>query len=461
VSRIGQIGGAVARYRRRRRLQAFEREAHQVHELLKLMHADPSRDFAGHRQRKLRAILKYAAAHCPYYRRLFPAHGVAPSDLDTFTRIPLTDKAAIRDHLAEMVSDELDGLDKYRMNTGGSTGEPLEFPVHALAGKIDWVHQEFRHTVFYGWQPGERIAAFCGVTVPDERRRAGVYWVERSPAYEPYGRLAYSSLYLNEQTMPRYLEHLLEYRPVILRGYPSFFNDIADYLQRHRIRITFPIKAVELTSENAFDWQMTNIRAAFDAPVRLQYGHSEVCAYGYTQDDSMAYVFSPFYGYVEVLDEHGRQVPPGQRGEIVATGFYNCALPFIRYRTGDMAVLLGDARGVVRVGGIVGRTQDYVLTSDGGHVALTALVFGQHFHAFAHIRRWQIVQDVPGEVTISIVKTDQFAAADAEEIRQAFIAASGIDPAIKFVDAIPLTGRGKFRFLVQNIAGTASAKDHA
>lgn len=39
---------------------------------------------------------------------------------------------------------------------------------------------------------------------------------------------------------------------------------------------------------------------------------------------------------LEVLDEQGKPVPPGEMGKAVMTGRYSQPQPFIRYRTGDM-----------------------------------------------------------------------------------------------------------------------------
>lgn len=443
-----------AQWYKSRKKSAWQRmeieESQRVLDLLYKMNEGSFQNTEDYRNRKLSQILQYASEHCPYYTNIFQQVGFHPRSLEGFDRLPLLDKSTIRFHRNALISDEIDSRDIYTMNTGGSTGEPLEFPVSSIAGRIDSVHQEFLFRTM-GYEPGDKIVAFDGSSVPENLRQNHVYWVGRGPRDVPYGRLSYSSLYLTTETIPFYVEHFLHYRPTILRGYPSFINDIADYILQEDISTSFRIKGVELTAENAHDWQIGNIKEAFGTDVFLQYGHSEVSVYGYTYDDTYEYVCSPFYGLTEVLDSEGRQVSKFETGEIVVTGFHNSALPFIRYRTGDLATFNGDENGMVRLGEIVGRTQDYILTKDRERVALTALIFGQHYRAFKNIRKWQLVQDVPGKVVARIVKDEGFSDKDEQEIRDKFRGICNTDTDFEYVDAIPLTKRGKFMFLVQNI----------
>ena len=425
-------------------------EANHVLLLLTRMQQGQSQDLLAYRNHKLSEISEYAYQHCRYYRNLFEQFDLDPKDLRNFQRLPLLDKVIIRSHRNDIISDEINHLDFYTMNTGGSTGEPLEFPASSIAGRIDGVHQEFLYRII-GYEPGDKIVAFDGSSVPENLRQNHVYWIETGPNDIPYGRLSYSSLYLTKETIPFYVKHILSYKPSILRGYPSFINDIANHILKNNISIPFHIKGVELTAENAYNWQVENIRKAFDTNVFFQYGHSEVSVFGYTVDDTYEYFCSPFYGLTEVLNSDGTQVNKGEIGEIVVTGFYNFALPFIRYRTGDLAVFNGDENGIVRLGKIIGRTQDYIYTKARERVALTALIFGQHYRAFGNIQKWQLVQNVPGKVVIKIVKEEGFSNEDEEEIRSKFKSICNIDTDFDFVDSIPLTERGKFKFLVQNI----------
>lgn len=448
VRRIAYHYINVRRYPRRRRETV---ECIRVFDALNKMNGGNFQDLKESRNYKLLRILQYASKHTPFYRNLFQQAGFDPSNLKDFGKIPFLNKATIRNHWNELISDEIDSMDTYRMNTGGSTGEPLEFMVARFAGLIDRVHQEFVYRMSMHYKPGDLIVAFDGSTVPPESLDSNIYWVVTSDRDIPYGRLSYSSLYLTAQTIPYYIKNILDIKPSILRGYPSFFNDIAEYILENSISIPFQIKGIQLTAENVYDWQIENIQKAFNTQVFMQYGHSEVCVYGYTFDNTHEYYCSPLYGFTEVLSDDGKHVNQGEVGEVVVTSFYNFAMPFIRYRTGDLALYNGDIDGIVRLGKIIGRTQDFIYKKNREKVALTALIFGQHYRSFRNIKKWQLQQDIPGKVKVRIIKDDGFLAENEKEIRGKFKDICDVDAEFEYVEAMTLTPRGKFRFLIQNV----------
>ncbi len=42
---------------------------------------------------------------------------------------------------------------------------------------------------------------------------------------------------------------------------------------------------------------------------------------------------------VEIVDDEGRPLPPGEPGEVVATPLQVTGMPLVRFRTGDIATL--------------------------------------------------------------------------------------------------------------------------
>jgi len=402
-------------------------------------------------KKKLKYILEYAYNHSIYYKKLFDENCIDIKNLSNFYNIPLLDKEIIRKNKTQLICKNIYKTKFYIMNTGGSTGEPMEFPVSYLAGFADKIHQQFIFEMI-GYVKGDKIFAFDGSTVPKNLRDKNKYWIIKNRKDIPYGRLSYSSLYLNKNTIKYYVAHLLDSKPSIIRGYPSFINEIAVYLLENEIKVNFMIKGIQLTAENTFGWQIKNIKKAFNTNnIFFQYGHSEVCIYAFTKDNNCEYYCSPFYGLTEVIGVDGKHVRRGEVGEVVATSFYNMALPFIRYRTGDLALFNGeDDDGISRLKKIMGRAQDYLYNKNGEKILITGIVFGQHYHAFRNIKKWQIQQNKPGEIIINLVRGEKFSLKDKEEIINKFKNIAGIDVKFNFVDKFKLTKRGKFKFVVVN-----------
>jgi phenylacetate-CoA ligase len=75
----------------------------------------------------------------------------------------------------------------------------------------------------------------------------------------------------------------------------------------------------------------------FGCPVIDIYSMNETGPIAFARADSDAdeHEILPHNLFVEILDESGRAVAPGGRGEIVVTGGVNPFLPLVRYRTGD------------------------------------------------------------------------------------------------------------------------------
>ncbi|MDD4018782.1 MAG: hypothetical protein PHV28_12665 [Kiritimatiellae bacterium] len=402
-------------------------------------------------QEKLGALIEYAIRHCPYYQRVFAYHNIR--GLSEWTKIPCLTKALIRENYRELVSNCVNQIRHGICNTGGSTGEPLEFRSTALCSFIDIAHQKFQFKLM-GYRPGDLVVCFDGVSVPSAVRKRGRFWLDFGK-HAPYGSRHYSALYFNDENALNYIQDIQRTRPTILRGYPSFLSELADYCEKHALRMPHGIKGVELTSEVAYAFQVETIKKIFDCPVYFQYGHSETCVFAYTIDDTYEYFCSPVYGLIEVLDDDQRPVAIGEIGHVVATGFYNRAMPFIRYDTGDMAVYGGVRNGAVVLQKVMGRTQDYVLGPNRQKTPITGIVFGLHYKAFRNIVKWQIEQNVPGEVLFTIRKGEEYSIRDEREIVEIFKKQANVHASFRYVEDFDgRTPHGKFRFFIQNYLGS-------
>lgn len=398
---------------------------------------------------KLLDLLDYSYKNCSYYKKIFDQYSVNLSSVEDLQKIPVLTKSIIRENLDELISNRFSKYSLGKSNTGGSTGEPLEFYRDSASGAYDNAHHWYLYSLM-GYEKGDTILDSGGTFVPKELRDKNIYWTQNDKD-SVWGEYCFSVLYITDDNLSFYIQKFKEIKPAILRGYPSFFNKLATYIIEHNITFDFKIKGANLTAEMCSESQRENIEKAFACMVYFEYGHSEVSVYCYTKDNSYIYQSSPIYGYVEVIKEDGAQATIGEVGSIVVTGFNNYGMPFIRYDTGDIGEVYEKNAGIVKFSRIMGRSQDYIVSKDDQKVFLTALIFGQHLKAFKNMKKWQLVQNEVGKVIINIVKNDLYSKEDEEDIFIKFTNVANMDLIFHYVDDIPLTKRGKHLFLIQNI----------
>lgn len=410
--------------------------------LKKLNQADA--DLTKEEQFQQSRMLRYCRKAYPDFYKFYGLNGT-----EKLEDYPLLTKEDMRNHPELFRTKYRKWIELHKATTGGSTGQPFGFEISA---NHDPVHQEFLWDIM-GYQKGDRIICVNGASLPEEKISQNIFYYDLSPTQLPCGGYALSCLYLTESTAEYYFSFMEEIKPSFLRGYSSAIYRLAQYADVHGIDTGFMLKGIQLTSETTFEYQIEYIEQVFHTKVYMQYGHTEAAVFGYTYDESHKYRCSPLYGHVEVLDEKGNHVKEGETGEVVVTSWSNFAMPFIRYRTGDLAEYGGTKGAVVTLNKVWGRTQDVIYTLNKEPVFLTALIFGLHYHAFANISKWKLIQKEYGKVVFQIVKCADYTEKDEEELRESFYRNAGIKAEFEYVEDLELTKRGKSVFLEQYLGG--------
>ncbi len=398
---------------------------------------------------KLFSFLSYAYNNTDYYKRIIDENKLNIKNISDFKRLPFLSKEIIKQNSLSLVSEKYDLKLLAKKNTGGSTGKPLEFYCNTKAGLIDYAYHFYQYKKM-GYLKGDMILGAGAVVIPEEIREKNIFWTKIGDK-EAFGNYKLSILYLNEKNVKFYVEKLIELRPRILRGYPSLFDSLAQYILNKGIKLDFKIKGISLTSEMCSDRQRHNIEKAFSSMVYFEYGHTEVSVLCHSNDKSYKYISYPMYGYVEVLNEDGSETEIGEVGNIIVTGFLNEGMPFIRYRTEDLGRVAYKNGGVVHFSAINGRTQDFLISKDGSKVSIAALTSWQHLKAFANISKWQVIQDTAGKIEFSIIKGTAYSQVDETEIKEKIQNITDVDITFRYVDLIPRTKGGKHLFMIQKI----------
>jgi phenylacetate-CoA ligase len=173
--------------------------------------------------------------------------------------------------------------------------------------------------------------------------------------------------------------------------------------------------------------------------------------------DDDRYFFWPQYGHFELVNIAGEAVTrPGEFGEIVGTSFDNSVMPFIRYRTGDFAVLSDTPHpalpGYPVCERIEGRLQEFLVCRDQRLISITTMG-AAHFEKMAEVQELQYEQHQPGLVTLKVVSARPLNGDLVAEITRTVSEKTqgGCDVLVKRVERIERTGRGKHRMLIQHI----------
>ena len=218
---------------------------------------------------------------------------------------------------------------------------------------------------------------------------------------------------------------------------------------RNQLTSTLPaINAALLGSEACDPAQRARIESAFATRVYTWYGQSERVVLAGECEQCETYHHFPTYGMLELMRRDGQACEVGERGEIVGTGFWNRAMPLIRYRTDDSAVreepYCQCGRNWDRFSDVVGRWNTEGVIARQGNV-ISAAALNMHGDCFANVSRYQYYQTAVGKVVILVVAAPGFSSGDVESIIAAHRGKTQeeIEYAVERVTQIPLTPSGK------------------
>ena len=247
-------------------------------------------------------------------------------------------------------------------------------------------------------------------------------------------------------------------QPEVLIGAVGVWRALAEEELAGRLRIA-PPRAAFFSSEA--------VTADVRRRVREAWGIEPVCGYAATEAPTIA-TSSPEHHeleiaedvvVIEIVDENGLAVPPGQPGaKVLLTNLINYAQPLIRYELTDSVVespLPNPAGRPYRcLLSVDGRTADilYLPGYQGGTVAVHPSVLGSAVAPIAEIGEYAFVHDAQGlhaQVVLAPETVDEVAEPLRESLITAIASTGAITPAID-VQPVPALQRepgGKLRVI--------------
>src|SRR3954451_14523097 len=217
--------------------------------------------------------------------------------------------------------------------TGGSTGEPLIFDL-AKRRVASRVACRLRTSRWWGVGIGDPELAIWGSIVEVKRQDV----IRRIRDFFLASRLL-SAFELNEPTIAGYLDILERGGARQIFAYPSAIYLVCLQARKEGRKLRgLGLKVVFVTGEVLFPYEREVISETLNCPVANGYGGRDSALIAHECPSGGMHVLADAV-IVELLDGDGRPVRPGEPGEIVITDLYSHEAPFIRYATGDIAVM--------------------------------------------------------------------------------------------------------------------------
>jgi phenylacetate-CoA ligase len=435
-----------------------ELKYHSYFEFLKRL---PAAEILQRQRQRLQAVLVHAYENTDYHRASFDACGFSPYKLDPDHPLkglaPLT-KVDIRTNFDRLFARNIDEKDIIRSNTGGSTGTPLNFAYNREC----WMMrrgQELYFDRWMGYRPGNKIALFVAAAHYDS---VGQKWKAQLRNATNERMLRFDPHHITNEYMREFAAQFIAYRPTMIKCFPNSLNIFADFVRREGISLP-KVQAISCTGENLYPHQKQLFRETFGGEVFEKYATKEcgVIACECSQHGGM-HVFAEGV-YLEVVDDDGNPVAPGESGRVLVTDLFNFGFPMIRYEIGDRAIArdnrpCGCGDPLPMIERLIGRDRDILVDGDGnpkpGYLFVDAISKLNLVDA-----QFQVVQMENCDLLVKVVNVDP-KAVDTELLVSKFreIVGPKLKITLEHVDSIPRDPSGKYRYVISQRNPSPAAK---
>ncbi len=400
----------------------------------------------------LKRLISHAYKTVPYYRILMDKLKIRVENIKTLDDIkmfPVFTKESALKAGNSIVSNKYPSWLLRKTHTSGTTGTPLMLrrDIFSIENEHAFVRRQWD---WAGLGINDRCAYLKGRVLGEKDTKSG-----RLYAYDPIMKeLHLSTFHLTYKTAKEYADIISSYGIKGLVGYPSAVNILARGCLDSGIKLKF--QSVLVTSEILTQSTRDIISRAFDCKVYDFYGSAERVSYIHTCDYG-SYHIVPEYGLLELIP-----IENNKDGEcrLIATGFWNMAMPLIRYDTEDLVYPSNETcqcgRAFPVIKSIIGREGDVIITPSGKELGVCIISYIVYvLCGVNNIIESQIIQDNQDHIIINYVPDQKFTSEDLSEFKNRL--AKYLPNDLKFtlqkVDSVQKTNAGKIKPVISLISG--------
>jgi phenylacetate-CoA ligase len=395
----------------------------------------------------LRRLVAHAAENVALYREKYRAAGVTARDLRSLEDLRHFPTVSKQEVLAAYPEGALArGLDWKRClvsKSSGSTGEVLNVVHQADQLAVQGLAMNRLLALYAPYLPWHRFMYVYTAPYPAESL-LGAWPMLFVPTLAPTHEIG---------------ARLRDVRPHLLACYPSHLRAIARELGPRGAR-ELGLRAISVSSEPSSADERADLGRLFGCGVYDEYSTEELTRVAAQCTHGTYHLFEDV-AYVETLDpETGSPTPEGARGEVVGTYLHNYAMPFIRYRQGDLASIARrrcacgwQFRALTELGGR--KLDQFVLPS--GRVLTSGWLLDASysflFDVGADIAAFTLIQETPSRVRIEIVAGASYTPAMTAAIERRFheLVAEPLDVEVTLVPELRRSAAGKHHPIVSRV----------
>ncbi len=394
-------------------------------------------------QEKLKELINYANENSVFYSELYKNIDLKKiNTVEDIQQLPIVDKEMIRSNIDKVMT--VPAKNAVIQHTGGTTGKSL-----TIRQTKDDSFQRMAMLDNFKARVGfenlkMRRATFNGKHIIPPKQKKKVFWRYNASCKQ----MIYSSFHLTEENMGEYVESLNRFKPLALDGFFSSMCDLASFIERRNLKLSFQPIAIFPTSETLTESGRDLLERVFMCKVYDQYASSEGAPFA-TECPKQKMHIELTSGVFEKANEDN---------EILVTSFTSHGTPLIRYQIGDRMIISSDESCSCGLCGpivkeIQGRRLDYLFATNGAKIN-AGNVSNLLKNLPNSIIRAQFIQDTMNEITVLLeVENGELDKGQEQKLRDEFLHKFGSDMKVNIftVSSIPREKSGKFRMIKNNV----------
>ena len=385
-------------------------------------------DLRLYQHRLLERLCRHAATHVPRYRetisKMFAGQDPVAGEWnpENWADIPIVSRTEMAADPTGFQSAGMKANEYQPGETSGSTGVPLSYRKSVIGNfaSIGVADRAFRKA---GFDLADKFADIRVILLSDEERARRRRWNASAESGE-------QCIFEIRRPADEQWAWLQDIQPDYLMSYPSNLRELSKLALNEPDAVR--LKACVASAEILTDDVRSLVKSAFGAETLSLYGLRELGHVATSCPMTGQLHIAADVTMVEVIRDDGGIAGEGEAGQIVATSLYNHAMPFIRYATGDYAVVgepCGCGWSLPTLKHILGRSRNRFTLGDGRRI-WPATMFGR-LERELDIVDFQLVQEAPDQFSLSYVRPD--AQNDLNEIQAAALLSSKFERAISVI----------------------------